>query len=134
MEESVQSKDYNISYVESLFYLETSIRIKVVATTVILIFGLVGHFLTILIFSQKRFRVNSSNVFMLCLAVNDGLYSIIHFFEETIIAIKDIYSSETPNRLSDFIQLLNIIDKNELTCQIINYLRYVLRFVSAYIR
>jgi hypothetical protein len=124
----------NKTYIESLIYLELSIRIKVIATLLVLAAGLVGHFLTILIFSQKRFRINSSNVYLLCLAINDGLYLVIYFFEETIIAIKDILSSEmAPSKLFDFIQMLNVIDKDELTCQIINYLRYVLRFTSAYI-
>ena len=34
--------------------------------------------------------------------------------------------------MSSFIRFLNIIDKHTLTCQLINYLRYVLRATSAY--
>lgn len=126
----------NKKYTQSLHYLEIAIKVKVIATLIVLGIGLVGHFLTIFVFSQKRFRINSSNVFLLCLAINDGLYLIIHFFEETIIATKDVFITDSLDEktpLAVLIKHLNIIDKNESACRIINYLRYVLRFTSAYI-
>ena len=85
--------DNNTTFTESIYFLELSIKVKVIATLIVLVFGLLGHFLTIFVFSQKRFRLNSSNVFLLCLAINDGLYLIIHFFEETIVATKDVFIS-----------------------------------------
>lgn len=125
---------YNDSlFIQSLYYLDISIRIKVIASLIVLFIGLVGHILTIYVFSQKRFRINSSNVFLLCLAINDGLYLIIHFFEETIIVIKDINDNDNNFTVNYLIKHLNLIDKNELSCQLINYFRYVLRFISAYI-
>lgn len=81
--------------------------------------GLIGHCLTIFVFAQKRFRQNSSNVYLLCLAIIDALYLIVHFFKESITMYTDNY--------------LNIIDKYDFACRLINYLRYVLRLISAYI-
>ena len=83
--------------------------------------GLLGHSLTIYVFAQKRFRKNSSNVFLLCLAINDGLYLITHFFEDTI---RSTYIHANNQ--------FNLIDQYNIACQLINYFRYILRTISAY--
>ena len=115
--------DYN----QSLETLKQYRKINLFTTILFTIMGLIGHFLTIFVFAQKRFRKNSSNVYLLCLALTDALYLIIHFFEDTIRTL--IHLNEDNN----FIQLFNLIDKNNTTCRSINYFRYVLRFISAYI-
>jgi hypothetical protein len=61
--------------------LEFSRIINVYATLVIIIIGLIGHSMTLLMYSKKRFRSNSSNIYLLCLAVIDGSFLILHFFE-----------------------------------------------------
>ena len=71
--------------------LDTARKWNIFATLPIIIIGLIGHSLTILVFVQKRFRTNSSNIFLLCLAFNDSLYLINHFFEDTLRTYKDIY-------------------------------------------
>lgn len=103
-------------------------KIYLLATLILIIVSLIGHFLTIFVFGQKRFRKNSSNVYLFCLAINDCLYLVTHFFEDTIRTF--IYLNETN---SSFILALNVIDKHMFTCRLVNYLRYVLRFISAYI-
>lgn len=101
-------------------------EINLIITFIVLIVGLIGNFLLVYIFCQKRFRVNSSNVYLLCLGINDGLFLLIHFFENTIRTYQS-YSN------SYLIKMLNITDRLNLTCCLINYLRYTLRFISAFI-
>lgn len=120
---------YFSSYANSLNQLEKFRKINLVSTILFIVIGLIGHFLTIFVFAQKRFRKNSSNVYLLCLAVNDALYLIIHFFEDVIRTF--IHLNE--ESLSPLIDKLNLIDRYNLSCQLINYLRYVFRFISAYI-
>jgi hypothetical protein len=86
-------------------------QVNSILTIIIIIFGLIGHSLTIFVYSQNRFRRNSSNIYFLCLALNDSAYLIFHFL----------------------IQFSSLIDTFEMTCRLINYLRNVLRFTSAYI-
>jgi len=86
-------------------------QIYLILTIIIIIFGLIGHSLTIFVYSQNRFRRNSSNIYFLCLALNDSAYLIVHFL----------------------IQFSSLIDTFEMTCRLINYLNNVLRFTSAYI-
>jgi hypothetical protein len=71
----------SIEFMRSLILLENTRRINVMSTIIFTLIGLIGHFLTIFVFAQKRFRKNSSNVYLLCLAINDAFYLIIHFFE-----------------------------------------------------
>lgn len=115
----------------SNYLLESSGKINIFSSIVIIIVGLIGNSLTIFVFSQKRFRTNSSHVYLLCLAVNDSLFLVIHFFEDIIRTIKDIYLQNT--NLNLLIKILNITDQYETACRLINYLRYFLRFISAYI-
>ena len=86
-------------------------QVNSILTIIIIIFGLIGHSLTIFVYSQNRFRRNSSNIYFLCLALNDSAYLIVHFL----------------------IQFSSLIDRFEMTCRLINYLRNDLRFTSAYI-
>ena len=90
----------------SLDILVRSKKISIYGSIFLIILGLIGHSLTIFVFIQKRFRQNSSNVFLLCLAITDALYLIVHFFEDTIKTARDVYSENYP-----FILLLNIIGK-----------------------
>jgi len=118
----------------SIDRLEKSRKINLLVSIVFLIIGLIGHLLTIFVFIQKRFRKNSCDVYILCLAINDLLFLIIHFFEDTIRTFKDIVFAVN-NNLNDLklLHSLNLIDNSILSCLSMNYLRYVLRFISAYI-
>ena len=110
---SVNKSNQSESLTGSLNHLEVSLQIKAISTLIVIVFGLVGHFLTVFVFSQKRFRINSCTVYILCLAANDACYLLIHFVEDIL-----------PN----FIGTENLI-----ICCLVNYLRYFLRFNSAYI-
>lgn len=118
--------------------LTISREINIFSTILVIFFGLIGHILTIYVFGQRRFRLKSGSVYLLCLSVNDSLFLIIHLFEDTIRTFKDIYLTESHSRdrltfWINFLNLINITDKHDLLCRLINYLRYTLRFISAYI-
>lgn len=112
----------------SYLFLEQSRKINLVLTSIVIIFGLVGNSLIIFIFGQKRFRKNSFNIYLLCLAINDSIFLIVQFFEDTLKNYTHIYTDNT-----NFLHLLNLIDRFQLACSLIEYLRYVLRSISAYI-
>ena len=90
--------------------------------------GLFGNLLTIFVFAQKRFRRNSSNVYLLALAVNNFLYLIAHFFEDTLRAYEFYYNRKDLKLDSSIKQIgLNFTDNYWLGCLLTNYTRYVLR-------
>lgn len=118
---------------------EMSRRINLYASIVIVFTGLIGNSLTAMVFSQKRFRTNSSNCFLLFLSILDSFYLILHLFEDTVRSYNEIYltrdlSSGKPIDLIDYLMMqLNITSLNELACIGVNYLRYSIRASSAYI-
>jgi len=119
------------SILESMLFLEISTKINICSTIIITIIGLIGHFLTLFVYSQKRFRLNSSNIYLFCLAINDSLFLIIHFFEDTIRSIKLNYTFSASFNL--FINRINIVDNSSIICWISNYLRYTLRLISTFL-
>lgn len=116
---------------ESMLFLEISTKINICFTIIITIIGLIGHFLTLFVYSQKRFRLNSNNIFLFCLAINDSLFLIIHFFEDTIRSIKLNYTFSAKFNL--FINRINIVDNSSIICWTSNYLRYTLRLISTFL-
>ena len=132
--------DEELRFLKSYSTLELSRKINIFASILFILIGLVGNFFTIFIFSQKRFRTNSNNIFLLCLSINDSFFLIIHLFEDTFRTYTEMYIHE--EKATDFkgkflldtiVNFVNITDKSNVTCMLINYLRYVLRFISAYI-
>lgn len=108
----------------------TSKRVNIFLTCIVVFIGLIGNFLTFFVLSQKKNRINSTHVYLLCLAVSDSLFLVIHFFEDTMRSYADFYMDEN---VSVLFRLLNIIDHFEISCRLINYLRYSIRFISTYI-
>lgn len=134
MDVFAEKDHFNIT-LESVDYidlLETTRKINIHFIFVIIIFGIIGHILTIFVYGKKRFRTNSSTVYILCLSINDCFFLIVHFFEDTIRTYIDIYLLDTEDSLT-FIRYLNITDRFYSACVLTNYLRNVLRFISAYI-
>jgi hypothetical protein len=85
--------------------------------------------------TKKRFRIKPASVYLFCLSINDTLFLLIHSFEDTLRTFNDVYFQSTRNEssFSLFINSINIIDNYNYACIIGNYLRYTLRFISAYI-
>lgn len=119
--------EFQVQYSKSLF--EHSRNINLISSLVVSLIGLFGNILIIIVFTQKKFRSNSGHIYLLCSAINDNLFIIIHLFEDTLRSYKDLYSIDN----SYMMNMFNLTDRNHLFCKIINYLRYLLRFVSSYI-
>jgi hypothetical protein len=136
-------------------FLDRTRQINLFATIGLIIIGLIGNTLAVIVFIQKRFRLRSPGVYLLCLAISDGTFLLTHFFEDTLRTYIDVYirnnksiipypecnkkseinitaSLNTTTTTSIFLSI-NITDQFEISCRLVNYLRYVLRFVSAYI-
>ena len=111
------------AYLKSLDLLALSSRINIITTVVVSLIGLIGNAISIYVFAQKRFRRNSSHVYLLCLAVCDSLFIIVHLLEDTLKAYKDIFIEYQNKFINQFI----ITDHNEITCRFINYLRLLIR-------
>ena len=73
---------------ESEKFLAEAKKINTFITICILIIGLIGNCLTVIIYGQKKNRKNSSNIYLLCLAINDMLFLVVHFYEDTIRNLK----------------------------------------------
>jgi hypothetical protein len=102
-------------------------KINIYSSLFVIIIGLIGNSLITYIYLSKKRRTNSSHVYLLCSAINDNLFLIVHLFEDTLRTYLDVYS------MNNFLQMINLVDMNNVQCQLINYLRNILRFVSAYI-
>ena len=114
---------------------ELSRKINILCTFIIACFGILGHIVTICVYSRKKFNKNSSHVYLYCLAINDSIFLVIHFFEDTVRSLQNVFQQPISNlnfngnkteNLKQFFKFLNITDK-------FNFLRYYLRFSSAYI-
>lgn len=131
------SNQENISYEltldqdRSASFLDLSRKINIFSTTIIVFVGIIGHFGTVLVYFKKRFRNNSNNVYILCLAINDALFLAVHFFEDSIRTIKDLFSDEL--KFIKLLNSLNFVDQNYSMCVLLNYFRNVLRSISSYL-
>lgn len=145
------------------FYTSTR-KINIYITILIIVIGLVGNGLAVFVFAQKRFRIHSSSVYLLCLCLSDGLFLMMHFFEDTIRTYIDVYYQDWRNSVSyscrymfaehpnvnfslnqksqsymnvnlnkSLLVFINITDQFDVACRFVNYLRYFLRFISAYV-
>ena len=116
---------------ESEKFLTEAKKINTFITICIIIIGLIGQCLTVIIYGQKKNRKNSSNIFLLCLAINDTLFLVVHFYEDTIRNLKSNF--EFQQEIIEFINKIDIIVQNDLTCKFVNYLRYSFRMISSYL-
>jgi hypothetical protein len=137
MQELFDLNDETISndflYENSFKILVSCKKINITLITVIILVGFIGNCLTLFVYSQKRFRTNSSTVFLLCLALNDTLFLIVHFFEDTIRTYIDIHFNKSDSARLYIFQYFNLTSKSQFACVLFNYLRNVLRFISAFI-
>ena len=117
------NSDYMFTLVESLQLLIASRKINIYATICVILIGLIGNFITMFIFSQKKFRTNSSHVYLLCLSIIDTFFLVNHFFEDTIRAYISIYFSKTDDLF------FKTIFRNETICRLANYFQYTFQLI-----
>jgi len=115
------------------FILDVTKELNAYCSLIVILVGLSGNLITIFVFSQKKFRTNSSNVYLLAMAIIDNLFLITHFFEDTIRTFESIGSDQNSTISGSFfiIKQLNIVNINDFMCKLISYFRYVTRFSSA---
>ena len=66
-----------LNLIENSFnFLDLSNEINLFATILIVFIGLIGNTLSLIIYGQSKYRLNSSNVFILILSIVDSLFLI----------------------------------------------------------
>lgn len=132
--------------VKAFYQLDQSRKINILASILIIILGLIGNGSIVAILSKKKCLINPFKVYIFYLAIVDGLFLVVHLFEDTIRNYNDIYNTnheayinefqnikKTRSNFHSFILFINLTDRYDLMCRLVNYFRYVLRFTSAYI-
>lgn len=61
--------------------LHLMLNLNTIISFLIILIGLVGNSLAICVFSKRRFRMNSSHIYLMGLAISDCLFLIVHLFE-----------------------------------------------------
>ncbi len=110
-------------------FLEISKNLNLIVSTIAILIGLVSNLIVIVVFSIKKFRSNSSHVYLLCSAINDSLFLVLHLFEDILRTFKFTYFLQN----NHIINMLNISENSNISCQLTQYIRNILRFISAYI-
>lgn len=130
--QNLTSSFYSNIIMESYSFLTNSRKANLSLTLIIIIFGLVGNFLILFILAQKRFRKNPSHNYLFSLVINDSIFLAIHFLEDTVRTYKDLYLNDivTHNRI---LNAINLTDKYNIACKLVNFFRNSSRFVSVYI-
>lgn len=73
--------DSNSKAIMSIHFLRIARKINFFVLAVTIGFGFVGNLLITLVYSRKKFRSNSTHIYLLCLSICDNFTLIIHFFE-----------------------------------------------------
>jgi hypothetical protein len=150
---------YCAGLVRSLSLSEIVRQLNIFVSILIICIGLIGNSLGVFVFVQKRFRSHSSGIYLLFICLTDGLFLLMHFFEDTLRTFIDVYLNDdtfqidpaciTHNLVAvkpatkllsehsiikfmdSFLRSSNITDRFDFSCRLVNFLRYYLRFLSA---
>ena len=155
-------KNEILCYYETLSstFIQQTRRVNIYSTACIILLGVVGNSLGFLVFLQKKTRTKSTSIYLLCLIISDSMYLVTHFFEDTLKAYIDHFvhkieyiheecsqfHSKNESNASNVHQinadnafnenmsgLINLMGRYDFFCKFINFARYFLRFMSAYI-
>ncbi len=107
---------------ESLLWLYYANSLSLIFSLILIVAGLIGNSIIIFVFSQKRFRKNSSSIYLLCLAVNDSFYLLTYFSQNTLKTYREIHS----------IKPSNLIGEYDTSCRLLHYFQFILRSTSSY--
>lgn len=97
----------------------------------VILLGLISNATSVFVFAQKKFRTHSVHVFLLWLALNDSLFLLIYLAED-VIQMQELFSFKN-GYLTKWLQLLSLANSNNLACGLVNYIRSILHFSSAYL-
>jgi len=137
------TSEWQLDLQKSEIFLIIARKTNICATLSFILFGIIGNILLISVFLKEKFRINSSNVYMLSLAVNNTLFLMIHLEEisKSFVDVFGEFDQESQNETARFYNYyiykiamkLNLTDNFSFACSFFNYLRHVLRFNSSYI-
>ncbi|RNA01216.1 G-coupled receptor -like protein [Brachionus plicatilis] len=137
--------------ISSIELFDLTRKINIYFSLLIIIIGIAGNSLAVLVFIRKKFRRHSFSIYLLCLCISDGVFLLTHFYEDTLRTFIDVYLNDQTRSFDkeclqhkklhltnitikhSFLRLINITDRFDVSCRMVNYLRYFLRFVSAYL-
>lgn len=137
--------------INSIELFDLTRKINIYLSFIVITIGLIVNSLAFVVFIQRRFRQHSFSIYQLCLSLSDGAFLIVHFYEDTLRTYIDVYLNNQTRQIdkeciyfknlhlnnitikNSIFRIINITDRFEFTCRLINYLRYFLRFFSAYI-
>jgi hypothetical protein len=89
-------------------------KINLIAIFIIILLNLIGNFLTIFNkYSNKKFLHNPCHVFLLVLTINNSLFLIVYFFEDTLHTYSELYMNDDGYLFT----LFNIKDQFETSCK-----------------
>lgn len=136
--------EYDKHFLLSNFLLELSHKINLFSVCSLICIGLVSNIAIVSVLfhkqnsnpnpdNEKLFHATSIrstapgnkkyNLPFICLLINDNIYLIFHFLDETLKTYEDIYMKS----------LVGMLNKNEFMCRFFAYLRNSLRFSSTYL-
>ena len=55
--------------------------VNIVFTSIATIIGLFGNCILLNVFTQRKYRINSYTIYLMCLALNNSLFLFIHLIE-----------------------------------------------------
>lgn len=126
----IENIKINAALQSTKHYLDISRIVNLNISIVFIFIGLIGNFLIQIVFFHKRFRSNPNHIYLLCSAINDNLFLMIHLFEDTVRTYKEVYSVDDDNLIVNY---LTTLIKYDFTCRTVHFLRNILRFISSYI-
>ena len=131
-----QTIEYDKHFLLSNFLLELSHKINLFTVCSLICIGFLSNIglVSVLFYKQTPFHTsattsikikkkNKNNLPFICLLINDNIYLIFHFLDETLKTYEDIYMKS----------LVGILNKNQFMCRFFAYLRNSLRFSSTYL-
>ena len=125
---SNRSSDYETKYFYSEEMLNTVSKIDGIVTLFLVLVGWIGNLIVVLIYRKKKFRSNPSHIYLMVSAGNDSLFLLVHLFEHVFKMIRDAFFIED----SSLLESLTFVEKYDLACKLVGFMRNVLRFNSAY--
>lgn len=93
-------------------------------TCIICLCGLVGNILSIKVFCSTKLPQTSSRIYLIALAVSDGIFLVTHFLDKTCKEIVDLWKIDFP---------INITDQKQTMCRSFALLRNMCRAISPWL-
>lgn len=98
--------------------------IMVYLTCTICMCGLIGNILSLKVFCSTKLPRTSSRIYLIALAVSDGIFLITHFLDKTCKEIVDLWKIDFP---------INITDQKQTMCRSFALLRNTCRAISPWL-